>query len=101
MADVTPSVSYVGDKDTVTWATLITANAAGTPYEPQRLRARFATVQATGTWDTATLVLQGSNDGTVWFTLDDVQGTAVSFTANGFAELSTAAAYIRKFFPAG
>ena len=95
MADVAPTISYVGDRDVVTWTTLVSANANGSPYQPERLRAVRATVQAIGTWDTATLVLQGSNDGTNWYTLNDAQGTAISFTADGYAELNTASLYIR------
>ena len=38
------------------------------------------TFQVVGTWGSATLVIQGSNDGTNWTTLNDPQGGALSFT---------------------
>lgn len=95
MADVTLTRAPQGDKDTITWATLTSTDAAGSAYEPDRTRAAIAAVQFTGTFDSATAVLQGSNNGTNWVTLSDTLGSAISFTAAGYAELSTAVAYIR------
>lgn len=96
MADISLTRSALGDKDTITWATLTNANTDGTAYQPQRTRGAIAAVQFTGTFDSATAVLQGSNDGTNWITLSDPQdGTAISVTAAGAAEVSTAMAYIR------
>ena len=40
------------------------------------------TVQFAGTWGGATAVLEGSMDGTTWFTLTDYQGAAISATAD-------------------
>lgn len=95
MADIDFTAQYLGSRDVITWATLTSTNAAGTEYEPERTRGAIAAVQVTGTPDSATLVLQGSNDGTTWVTLKDTLGTAISFTAAGYAEVSTAMAYIR------
>ena len=48
--------------------------------------ARDRTVHAYGTWGGATAVVEGSMDGTNWFTLHDESGVALSFTAdNGHA----------------
>ena len=52
-------------------------------------------VQAVGTWDSATLVLQGSNDGTNWTTLDDLQGNAISMTADGLVGIAEPTKFIR------
>lgn len=95
MADITSTRAFGGDRDVITWATLTSTNAAGSAYEPERTRGAIAAVHFTGTFDSATAVLQGSNDGTNWLTLNDPNGTAVSFTAAGYAEVSTALAYIR------
>lgn len=95
MADVTPDREYAGDKDKQTWLALTSSNSAGEVYEPGGTRAGFATVQFTGTFDGATAVLQGSHDSTTWFTLKDVNGSDVSFTAAGGAEISTAISNIR------
>ena len=40
-------------------------------------------VQFVGTFSTTTVVLQGSNDGSAWATLNDPLGTAISATATG------------------
>lgn len=95
MADITQTTSRLGAAVSTTWATLTSANAAGSAYQPERTRASVAAVQFTGTFDSATAVLQGSNDGTNWVTLSDVFGLNVSFTAAGYAEISTAMAYLR------
>lgn len=43
-----------------------------------------ATLTIQGTWDSATALLKGSNDGgTTWFALKDLHGTAISLTSNG------------------
>ena len=96
MADITLTRTTNGDRDLVTWETLTSANAAGTVYESDGLRMAVATFQAFGTFDGATLVLQGSNDGTNWVTIVDSSTTSpISLTAAGYAEISTAFAYIR------
>lgn len=41
-------------------------------------------LHATGTWDSATVKLQGSLDGTAWFDLIEVGAGAASLTADGF-----------------
>jgi len=51
--------------------------------------AALSTVQVGGNFDSATLVLQGSLDGVTYFTLNDLQGSAISKTAaalEGIAE---------------
>lgn len=35
------------------------------------------------TWGTATVIIEGSNDGTNWYQLKDPQGNMISFAANG------------------
>lgn len=95
MADITPTANHKGDRDVITWETLTSSDANGASYEPELQRAAVAAVQFTGTFDSATAVLQGSNDGTNWVTLDDLSGVAISMTAAGAAEFSTAMLYIR------
>ena len=52
-------------------------------------------LQVTGTFGGATVVLQGSNDGTTWATLADVLGSTSGLAAAGVAEYSTSAVYTR------
>lgn len=52
-------------------------------------------VQIEGTFASATVVLQGSNDGTNWQTLTDPQGNAISKTAAALEQVSELTRYIR------
>lgn len=87
MATVTPTSASVsaGDGSAVLYSwSLTTANADGAPISGVEWADR--TWQAAGTWGAATLTLQGSNDGTNWFTLTNAAGgTAVTMTANAGA----------------
>lgn len=85
MATVTPTVTKVGDQDDsavlFSWS-LTSTNTDGAYVEWVQWADRC--FQAAGTWGTATLTLQGSNDGTNWFTLSNAAGgTAATFTADG------------------
>lgn len=52
-------------------------------------------VQVTGTFDSATVTIEGSNDGTTWATLSDQVGDDLSFTAAGIAMVAELTRYIR------
>lgn len=52
-------------------------------------------MQVTGTFGSATITLQGSNDGTNFYAIKDFAGDDIALTAAGILEFSTAAAYIR------
>jgi hypothetical protein len=60
-----------------------------------------ASVQVSGTFGGATVVLQGSNDGTTYATLKDLQGNNLSFTAAGYAEFTSGAAFIKPSISGG
>lgn len=45
-----------------------------------------ATVQLTGTYNGATVIVQGSNDGVTWFTMENFEGTTLSFTTGNQLE---------------
>lgn len=77
------------------WETLTSSDAAGASWQPINTQAAIAAVTFTGTFDSATAVLQGSNDGTNWVTLNDISGSPISLTAAGYAEFSTALRYLR------
>ena len=51
--------------------------------------------------DSATVVLQGSNDGITYATLKDPSGANLSFTAAGYAEFSSGAAFIKPSISGG
>ena len=46
-------------------------------------------------FNAGTVTIQASLDGTNWHAAKDVTGTAITFTADGYAEFSLAARYIR------
>lgn len=52
-------------------------------------------VQATGTFDSATLTMQGSNDGSTWATLTTDGSTACTFTAAGVKNVFENTRFIR------
>lgn len=58
-------------------------------------------VQMSGTWNGATVVLQGSHDDTTWFTLTDPLGNAISMTANGLKQINELTRYVRPDVTAG
>ena len=76
------------------WETL-TENDTAEAHEPSGVSGLFGSVQFIGTFGGATLVLQGSNDGTNWVTLNDKDGNAISTAAAGAYDFSTAMRYVR------
>lgn len=76
------------------WTDYSTADTS-TPIKVQNMQGLAGSVQVTGTFGSATITLQASNDGTNYVTLKDSAGTAISFTAAGMAEFSTAALYLK------
>ena len=75
----------------VTWA--LTDADTGTAF-PISYAAEI-TVQVSGTFGSATAVLQGSNDGTNWATLNAWIGTNTSFTTAGIRKATENPGYIR------
>lgn len=87
------------DRNSVNGAILITWEALGNADSGAPYALPFAadvTAQAIGTFNSATVKLQGSNDGTNWFDLTKAGGTsAFSFTSAGGATANENPAYIR------
>lgn len=84
-----------------TWTGINTAgNATISRYAP-KFSLTTASVQVSGTIGGATIVLQGSNDGVTYATLNDVDGNALSFTAAGYKELTSGAAFIKPSISGG
>jgi len=52
-------------------------------------------VQVSGTFGGATVLIEGSNDNSSWFTLTDPAGDALSFTAAGLRQVTEIAYYAR------
>lgn len=84
--------------NTILWETLTSANAVGSAYESAGVDRSF---QLVGTPDGATLVAQGSNDGSTWVTLQDPEGNDLSFTAAGLKQVLEFTKYIRPSIASG
>lgn len=89
------SDSPVGVQTTYSWSALATGDD-GAPVTPIGSGPLAGAVQFTGTFaGGTTAVLEGTVDGTNWATLKDLQGDAISVTAAGIVEFSTAVAQFR------
>ena len=67
------------------WETLTNGDVGG-PLDTNQGSVSFAdkTIHVVGTFGSnGTVVIEGSNDGTNWLTLNDPTGVALSFTATG------------------
>lgn len=53
------------------------------------------TVGVSGTFDGATVTIEGSMDATEWFTLNDSAGAAATFTSAGMVALAESPKFIR------
>jgi hypothetical protein len=101
MATITPSTDGpISTARIVNWLGAATADTI-TEYAIPEEYGAIGCVQVDGTFGGATVALQVSNDGTTWAALNDVSGNAISVTAAGFAEFSTAAVYIRPAISGG
>lgn len=94
MADINPALSVVSEVARVIWTPITSADTA-TAYTIGGFGGELASVQVTGTFGGTTVTLQGSNDGTNYATLKDRSGTAISLSAAGVVDLSTAVLYIK------
>jgi len=59
------------------------------------------TVQLSGTFNGATAVLQGSMDGTTWFTLNDSEGNPISTTTATLRLITENPRYVRPVISGG
>ena len=97
MAEITPSFpeGIAGKRGTILWET-VTCGDTGEEFE--LLDFNDNTVTVTGTFNSQTLTMQGSNDNTNWFTLTDNNGLSIAFTAAGGKLIAEAPRYIRPSF---
>lgn len=84
-----------------TWSAETTAGNASIPRYAPMVSLTTASVQVGGTFGGATVLLQGSNDGVTYVTLKDMQGNNLSFSSAGYAEFSSAAAFVKPSISGG
>lgn len=100
MAAINPTFDYPVDLTRIEWEE-ITESDTATEVTIKGLGPAVGSVQFTGTFGGATAVLQGSNDGSTWVTINDQNGDAISMTSAGAADFSTAMLYLRPSMSSG
>ena len=83
----------------VTWETLTQTDTDGAGVRLMGNGDR--TVQVLGTFDSATIAIQGSVDGSNWVTLQDLEGNALTFTAAGIKGILESPPFIRPLLSGG
>ena len=99
MTTIVPTFAKIrgpaGGIDTIvaTWTPLAASGDIGQALQRTDLADR--SVQVTGTFAAATIVFEGSNDGSNYFTLSNPAGAALSFTAAGLMQVNQPVAFVR------
>jgi hypothetical protein len=103
MANITPARTNplsIATVDNYTWETITTSNTTGLPIVIPH--AADKTVHVTGTFGAAaTILIEGSNDGTNYITQTDSLGNNLSFTAAGMEVLLMNPTYLRARLSSG
>jgi len=94
MATITPALTVTSGVGILTWTGVSTADTMTAQVIKEKIGA-IGSVAFTGTWGSATVKLQGSNDGTNYFDLKDVTGNTISATANAYFEFSLSCLYLK------
>lgn len=98
MATVTSATTF-GEATIFTWTPLTETNTDGLPVTD--IGSGDRTFQVSGTFGGGTIVLQGSLDGSNWYTLKDPSSTAISLTSAGLRAVLENCKYIRPLVTAG
>lgn len=102
MANVNPTITTIGNQDgsikKVVWA--FTGADTGLPIKFAEWADR--SVHMTGTWNGATVLWEGSNDGgATYVTMDDINGNAISKTADSLEAIAAVCEMARPRCSAG
>jgi type 1 fimbria pilin len=96
---ITALTRFGEDCHLVVWTGLLNTDD-GDPFEGPGSNER--SIQFTGTFGSGgTIVLEGSNNGTHWFTLTDPQGNNISATTARIKRISELTRYVRPRVTAG
>lgn len=88
-----------GDCQQVTWLAIPNANEG---YALEMPASADRSVQIDGTFGAGGSVsIQGSNDGATFYTLNDAQGAALTFTSAGLKQIVEVTRYIKPVVTAG
>ena len=101
MATVSPAMNLdIADAPRHIWADLATGDTINA-LKLTGTGARRASVQISGTFGSATVKMQTSNDGTNFADIKDIHNTAVSATAAAMFEITSSAIYIKPAISGG
>lgn len=89
---VTKSHTFSGESFAIQWTPVTAADTCDVIEVPAGAK---VSVQVAGTFDSATVVLQGSNDGTNYVGLTDPQGNAISKAAAAIEAVEEPVRYIK------
>ncbi len=95
---IDPTISFLSGYNAhmVSWLAITTGTgSASTGAVAEIGGSADRSVQIEGTFDGATVVIQGSNDGSNWQSLTDPQGNAISKAASALEAISELTRYIR------
>ncbi len=101
MADISPKASVPTSGVTLhTWEN-VTENDTPVGIKITGAGTVLMAYQVTGTFNSATVVIQGSNDGVNWVNLNDILGNQISVSAAGGGEISSSFVYLRPSISGG
>lgn len=99
--DLTTNTAIAG-VPRIVWEGLDQTDDTGTPLLLRQQYGLAASVQAVGTFGSASITMQVSNDGTNWATVSDLQGDDVTMTAaTECFEFTVSGVYIRPLLTGG
>ncbi len=99
MANITAeTIPKPHDNATFHWSTVTNTD---TPVAVSTPRGGIGSIVASGTFDSATMVLHGSPDGVTYFALKDIGNTAISLTADGGATVMAPVMFVKPVFSGG
>lgn len=89
------TVKNGGRRRVAAWTLETTAGNSGIAVHEPDISAVVSSLQVAGTFGGATVTFLGSNDGTNFAALAATSGAAISLTAAGIVEMSTALRYVK------
>jgi len=101
MATVNPTIARLGDNTVRFRFVLTNVDFDGAPIGKNHADFADRNVQVYGTLGGASITVQGGNDGTNWYTLDDPQGVDLVLSAAGGKSISEVPALTRPFLSGG
>jgi len=102
MAAIKPTVLVEGDRSVIfTWTNVTNADTFAGEVDSQFLDFADRSFQVSGTFDSATVSIVGSNDRTTYAILHDGLGGNASMTAAGLKQIYESARYMRPLASGG